>query len=194
MGPEQRVQATVRRERHVLAFAELSHANRVLLENTRKQEPGWFYECMASILTSALRFEAYLNHVGASLFSFWDEMERLPHRAKLNIIRTQLGIVTTDGQRPYQTLTELFQFRNALAHGRDEHLDPDEAVEVGTIEELRRKAPLTRWEELCTLQFAERAYEDTGKIVNQIHKAAGLPGEDLSRSGHSYSIDVRQPG
>jgi hypothetical protein len=195
MTEEERVRATVKRERHVTAFAELRSANYALLKNTRQQKPGWLYECMTTIITSAFKIEAYLNHVGAALFPFWDQMERLPHSAKLNIIRSQLGIEIADGRRPYQTLTQLFLFRDALAHGRDEHLDPDEVTEVGTIEELRRKKPLTRWEELCTLDFAERAYADTEEIIKQIHLIAGLPEADLFRCGHFYTIkDVTELG
>lgn len=192
MTEEKRVRATVKRERHVRAFAELLSANRVLLENTRQQKSGCFYDCMTSILTSAFAFEAYLNHAGAAIFPFWDEMERLPHKAKLRIIRSQLKIEVNDGQRPYLTLIDLFWFRNALAHGKDKHLDPDEVTEVGTSEELRRKKPLTRWEELCTVEFAGRAYEDTWQIIRQIHSVAGLPKANLSRGGHSYGIKDRQ--
>ena len=187
-----RVRATVKREREVNAFAELSHANWVLLENTEKQSEGWFYECMTAILMAAFKFEAYLNHLGAILFPYWDQMERLPHRRKLNIICSHLRIDRATGERPYQTLTDLFRFRNAVVHGRSEYLDPPESVEVGQIEELRRKKPLTCWEELCTVEFARQTYEDTEAIVEQMHTSAGLEVADLRHSGHSYTIKNAQ--
>jgi hypothetical protein len=190
---DERVRATVKREREVKTFAELSNANWVLLENIEEQREGWFYECMTAILISAFKFEAYLNHVGASLFPYWAEMERLPHKNKLNIIRTHLNIEKADGKRPYQTLKNLFTFRDAVAHGKTEYIDPPESVEVGHMEELRRKKPLTRWEELCTIEFAKRAYEDTETIIKQIHSTAGLNIADFRRSGHSYTIkDVQK--
>ncbi len=186
-----RVKAKVKRSRDVNTSAELSHANWVLLQNTEQKRDGWFYECLTTIVVAAFKFEAYLNHVGKALFpSFWSEMERLSHKQKRRIICAHLHILEADGKRPWQTLGDLFRFRNCVAHGRSEILDPPEVVEVGEIEDLRRKKPLTKWEEGCTIEFARRAYEDTEAIMRQIHLAAGLDEADLWRSGHSYRISI----
>jgi hypothetical protein len=136
------IRAKVKRQRQVNTFSILSSANFVLLENTRRKQDGWWYECLTTILMSAFSFEAYLNHLGNHLFDFWSEMERLPHKSKLNIIRSHLRIKPEDGCRPYQTLHPLFKLRDALAHGKSEFLDPPETVETGTGEELRRNKPL----------------------------------------------------
>ncbi len=184
-----RVKAKVKRWRNVNTSAELSHANWVLLENTEQKREGWFYECLTTIVVAAFKFEAYLNHVGKALFpSFWSEMERLPHKQKRKIICAHLRIVEADGERPWRTLGDLFRFRNCVAHGKSEILDPSQVVEFGEIEDLRRKRPLTEWEERCTIEFARRAYEDTEAIMRKIHLAAGLDEADLRRSGHSYTI------
>ena len=165
----------------------------MLLENTKEQREGWFYECMTTILMAAFKFEAYLNHAGAAIFPYWDEMERLPHKNKLSIICSHLGGKKTSGERPFQTLINLFDFRNAIAHGKSEFLDPPECIEVGDVEKLRRKKPLTGWEQLCTIEFAERAYEDTEVIMKLIHAAARLDDDELHHSGHSYVIkDVKE--
>lgn len=188
MGTE-RVRATVKRSRAVNTFAELSHANRVLLENTEQKREGWFYECLTTIVIAAFKFEAYLNHVGDKLFpDFWNDMELLSHARKRNIICAHLHIERADGERPWQTLIDLFRFRNYVAHGRSEALDPPEVVEVGEIEQLRRNKPLTAWEKLCTIEFARRACEDTDAIIRQIHKAAGLDDAGLRSQGWSYTI------
>jgi hypothetical protein len=189
-----RVRATVKRSRNVNTFAELSWANWVLLENTEQQREGWFYECLTTIVMAAFKFEAYLNHVGAAVFpSYWKELERLSHIQKRNIICAHLRIVKADGERPWQTLNDLFKFRNWVAHGRSEILDPPEALERGELEQLRRNKPLAAWEKLCTTEFARRAYEDTEAIMRLIHSAAGLDEADLRRSGDSYTIrDVKR--
>ena len=184
---DERVRAVVKREREVRTFAELANGNWVLLEDAKEQRKGCFYEFLSAILMAAFKLEAYLNHVGPRLFPYWTELERLRFEGKLFIICSHLGISRENGRRPYQTISELFKFRNAVAHGRSEFLK-SEGQEVGHIEELRRKKPLAKWEQLCTLEFAERAYEDTEEIIKQIHKAAGLDEDDLHRSGHSYEI------
>ena len=184
-----KVQATVRRSRQVNTFAELSHANRVLLENAEQKREGWFYECLTTIVMAAFKFEAYLNHAGKAIFpSSWNKMERLSHREKRKRICAHLHIVEADGESRWQTISDLFTFRNSVAHGKSEVLDPPEAVEVGETEQLRRKKPLAAWEQLCTVDFARRAYEDTEIVMKQIHSAAGLDEADWRRSGHSYSI------
>ncbi len=133
--PRNQVRAKVKRHRDVRTFAELSQANWVLLDNAKHCRPGYFYEWMAAILMAAFTFEAYLNHAGKAIFPYWKEMERISHRSKLNIICTQLGIKRSDDKRPYQTLVELFRFRNDVVHGKSEFLDPPERTEVGEIEE-----------------------------------------------------------
>jgi hypothetical protein len=189
---DRQIIARVKRKREFRAFAELSHADWVLLENAREQREGWLYECMASILISAFKVEAYINHAGKALFPYWDEMDRLPVKSKLNIIRSHLGMDTKDGQRPFQTLHDLFEFRNDLAHCRDEILDPPESIEEGDVEEIRRKYPQTSWESKCTVEFAERANKDTEDIIKELHSKAGLPENDLRRAGHGYSLRRHQ--
>jgi len=186
---DSRVRAKIKRDRKVNTFAELLHASTVLLENAKRKEDGCFYQTMGAILMSAFAFEAYLNHIGAALFRFWPEMERLPWRAKLKIVLCHVNLEVDHGSGPYQTLSKLFEFRNAVAHGRSEVLDPPERVETGDDrEELRRRKPLTQWEQDCTIDFADRAHNDTEAMIRQIHAKAGRDEAELRRSGHSYAM------
>ena len=110
----------VKRSRTANTSAELSHANWVLLENAKQEREGWFFECLATIMVAAFKFEAYLNHVGKALFpAFWSEMEYLPHKQKQTIICAHLHLVKVDGAAPWQTLGDLFRFRNCVAHGEE---------------------------------------------------------------------------
>ena len=74
---DDKITAKIKRERQVNTFAELRHANTVLLDNAREQRNGCSYEFMTVILLAAFKLEAYLNHVGELLFPYWDEMESL---------------------------------------------------------------------------------------------------------------------
>ena len=111
-----KVCARVKRSRIVRTFAELSHANRILLENAEQERDGWSDECLTTIVIAAFKFEAYLNHVGKALFpSSWQKMERLSHAHKRKAICTHLGIAETSGTRPWHTVSDLFTFRNSVA-------------------------------------------------------------------------------
>ncbi|KAA5541900.1 hypothetical protein FYK55_17030 [Roseiconus nitratireducens] len=182
-----RERAFVKRQRDVNAFAELSHGNAVILENAQKKRDGYFYEAMASVVLSAFKFEAFLNHLGPRVFSFWADVERLPHANKLEILATELNVTIDRSRRPFQTLTELFRARDGVAHGKPEFLET-KTEETATREELRRRKPLTNWEAVCTIEFAERAHGDTEEIARMLWIAAGFDEMELHQSGHSYSI------
>ena len=185
----ERIKAIVNRNRDVNMFAELSHGHRVLVENTLEQRDGYLYEAMSCLIVAAFKFEAFLNNIGDQLFPFWAELERLPSRNKLAVIAKHLELDLNFGARPYQTVTELFKARDQLAHGKPRSLS-HKKVEAGTREELRRKRPLTEWESLCTIEFAQRAYDDTEEIAETLWASAGFDRADLRPSGHSYSISA----
>ncbi len=141
------VKAQIKRERQVNTFNDLSKANYHMLETATSQRDGWFYDCMSSLIFSAFTFEAYLNHVGQKLFSFWDDIESISNESKLNVIYKQLSIEPDFSKRPYQTLKKVFKFRNAIAHGKSEFIDKEAKIVKDEIEKIRRSHPLTEWEE-----------------------------------------------
>ena len=75
---EPRVKAVVTRQREFRAFAELSHAHWVILDNAKTKRDGWFYECLTANILAAFKVEAYLNHLGPLLFRDWEERHPWP--------------------------------------------------------------------------------------------------------------------
>jgi hypothetical protein len=185
---EDRIKAKVSRSRYVNMFGELLHANYVLLENATRQNSGYFYELMSCLVFTAFKYEAFINHLGYILFPNWNEWEREKNPDKQNAILTKLELPIDIGRRPFQTLHDLFNVRDSLAHGKPELLTDDSVTEYGSREQLRRKKPLTKWESLCTLKFAKRAYDDTEEIADLLWTSAGFNINDLRKRGHSYSI------
>jgi hypothetical protein len=169
-------------------FGELSHANYVLLDNAKRKNDGYFYEVMSCLVISAFKHEAFINHLGYAILPNWNELERERHSDKQNAILTELAVSIDKGKRPFQTLHALFDARDELAHGKPQSLTHDSVVETGPREEMRRRKPLTKWESLCTLNFAQRAYDDTEKIAEFLWTSAGFDVHDLRARGHSYSI------
>lgn len=185
---EDRIKAKVSRSRDVNMFGELSHANYVLLENATRQVDGYFYEIMSCLVIAAFKHEAFINHLGYALVSDWHELERQRHSVKQIAILTKLQLTIDTGQRPFQTLHELFGARDELAHGKPQLLTHDSVVEFGEREQMRRRKPLTRWESLCTLEFAQRAYHDTEEIAEMLWTSAGFDLDCLRARCHSYVI------
>ena len=185
---ERRILAKVSRHREVNIFGELSKANLVLLENATKQQPGHLYEEMACLVVAAFKHEAFINHLGFTVVPDWNRIERSSHHKKLQCLAKHLRITIDAKQRPFQTLEDLFAARNEIAHGKPSTLTQEGVVEEGTLEELRRKKPLTKWEFLCTLEFAKQVYDDTEEIATLLWARAGLDQAELRSRGHGYSI------
>jgi hypothetical protein len=70
----------------------------------------------------AFSLEAFLNWLGPQLIPHWKYLERLKPREKLDLIADLVRVKPGYGARPWQLVKELFDYRNALAHGRPESL------------------------------------------------------------------------
>jgi hypothetical protein len=165
----------------------LSHGNGVLLENAKVRRPGYHHETLASAILAAFKFEAFLNHIGSLVLPFWSAVERLPHRNKLEILATHLNVEMDPSKRPFQTLSSLLQARDGIAHGKPELIETI-AIKEGLPNELDAEKPQTKRESICTIEFAERAYEDTEQIATLFWKASGLDPAELRQDGFSYLI------
>jgi hypothetical protein len=115
----------------------------------------------------------------------------LPHENKLEILATHLNVEMDSGKRPFQTLTALFQARDGIAHGKPELIEIV-AIKDGLPNELDTEKPQTKWEAICTLEFAERAYEDKEQIAILFWNASGLDTLEFRQNGFSYSISSIQ--
>jgi hypothetical protein len=176
----------------VRAFWHLMHGAKVLLGMANKQEDGSYYTIMGGLVLTAFGFEAYLNHVGETLIQFWEDIEKIKVRGKYSVLCKVLHIKPDYSSRPHQTLTVLFDFRNSIAHGRTETIDKIDDVDSSLP--FYNLMPKTKWEEFCTLDNAQRAYDDTKKIITELHRKANLGEGDnpfLSSGISTASISPR---
>lgn len=144
------------------------------LRTAKEHIPGSKYGRISAILFSAFAFEAYVNHIGEAKLSFWGIVEpKLSWRGKLDLIAQQLGLAPDFGKRPFQTIGEIFKFRDLLAHGktRTEEKSYDYVgksdVELGILdpEWLKRY-----WAEEAVV----RVLEDTRQVIELLHTRAGF--------------------
>lgn len=166
----------VTKERNVTTYAEMWHTSYCLLVKGQADEKMSVHQFRASLVFTAFTLEAYLNHIGAKLFSCWKDLERLSPKEKLNVIAERLDLKINYGNRPWQIMTKLFQFRNDIAHGksikvRSEKIVPLEKHSDDDFSELFER---TRWEKYCTQPNAVRARDDAKRIVETLHEAAGF--------------------
>jgi hypothetical protein len=119
--------AIVTRDRVVHTYAELWHASECVLEVGERERIGSSFQFLSSIVLTAFTLEAFLNHVGPTVLSSWGRLERVPWRSKLDLLCELLKVqMPGENERPLQTISKLFRFRNTLAHGRTVTLAPAE--------------------------------------------------------------------
>lgn len=75
-----------------------------------------------AVVFMAFSVEAYLNNIGAKRISYWDELERLPWRKKINILHEVAGRKADWGHSHLQFASTLFSLRDKLAHGKPERI------------------------------------------------------------------------
>ena len=159
-------------EREVRTFVGLNHGAKVLLQKSLDTAKGSYYTTMGSLLLKAFTFEAYLNHLGDIKLKFWAEIEAIKVMEKYAVLCKKLNVVPDFSKRPYQTLSALFKFRNAIAHGKSCILRAEK--EVSANDEPYQHTPKAHWEEYCTEKNAKRAETDVETVIKELHNAAGL--------------------
>jgi hypothetical protein len=177
----------VTKSRDVHTYSELWHASDCVLSAGIENPKGSTWQFLSSAVLTAFAFEAYLNHVGPTLFAHWPDLDRLSPLAKFHLICDKLGTGTslTAGERPLQTVAKLLDFRNTMAHGRSQQLEAKPIIRtVDNYQAAYGEQLLSDWEKLIVdSEFASRAREDVKAVLEVIHEARPAPKEGLFTFG-----------
>jgi hypothetical protein len=174
-GPKGRARTVeVLQSREVHTYSSLWHASNCVLRAVEKHPDGSSWQHLSSIVLSAFAFEAYMNHVGQQCFKCWEPLERLPPLAKFDLLCETLDVKFAKGmgERPLQTLSDLFRFRNTVSHGKSEVLHMKATVAVDDDFSFRLFGGLMPdWEhKIQTSAFATRVREDVETVFKVIHE------------------------
>lgn len=164
------MEISLKQERTVFAHSHLHSAAYVALQDG--QERGQLSYFMNSLVMSAFCLEAYLNFAGEEIFPYWNHMERLSVSDKLGVICAHLQIEVDFGKRPYQSLKQVWWFRDRMAHARTEIVEEEWKQLAGTP--IDRDFPQTQWEKLCNFETSTRVIEDVEQVIHDIHAKGGL--------------------
>ncbi|PRN02236.1 hypothetical protein A0O30_23830 [Pseudomonas sp. LLC-1] len=179
----------VEKRRTVHTYSELWHASECVLDVGLMNQEGSSWQFLSSILLTAFTFEAYLNHLGSRTMDRWNDHDRLPTDEKFNLLCREIGATFPlgSGARPLQTITELFKFRNTIAHGRTTELNPPPLKKnVGNYMTAHHELLSAPWERcIKDSSFAIRAREDVALVLANLHEAS-KDEEALFSSGMSH--------
>jgi hypothetical protein len=185
----------IKRDRLLNMYASLWHTSWCLLEAGKAKRAGSYHAFLSSIVFSAFTFEAYLNHVGAKLFTSWDDIDTLSPESKLKLICERLHLTINHGVRPWQTLRTVIRVRNRLAHGRTMSLEDEYSETYDPAHEPPRPDFIqTEWEKLSTAPTAERVREDVQAAMEMIHAASGASSEDYLFAAGTYGLNITWMG
>lgn len=189
-GPPRK--AVVKKDRTVHMYSELWHASGCVLRSGIDEPRGSSWQFLSSIILSAFAFEAYLNLVGEQVFACWTSLERLNPLDKLNLLSEHMEATFSNGkgERPLQTVIELFNFRNTIAHGSTKKLKQHGRRRDlnNSLDDYLGKRLTLEWERLIqTKDFAERVRTDVEEVLAELHRVRPEPKEFLFTFGISFS-------
>lgn len=157
-----------------------------MLQLAKSSKEGQLYTCVSSLILAAFMLEAYFNHLGKQFDKSWDRNERKKSkRQKLESLSRAVSPPVDLSTRPFGSVTELFSFRDWMAHGRT--LDESVNAEIDYTDELAKAIPGTKWQEFATVENAESLVDDAIKVVEILHQAHGLgPNPFIDGGGGIY--------
>lgn len=161
-------------------------------------------EIITALLMCALSMEAALNYLGKRLFddreeiarclsknlakksrpnvvefNKWEDIERsLSPKEKLKMVAKYSKIEKDLGSWPFQTFSEIFDFRDNLVHAKSSHHFSQEiqqdAIDENGFPKINDVAELsTDWEKLCNIETAEKWREAVYSMSSKLSIASG---------------------
>ena len=172
-----------------ITFVYMHTGAKHMLQLAEADENGQLYTLISSLVFSAFTMEAYLNHLGKLRNKDWDEVERkLPKLEKYKMFCKVAKLEINLNVRPYQTIVQLFRFRDQMAHGKT----TDDEIAFELAAECKKNPHLkveNDWQSFAKIQRASEAIQDVEKMVNELHDALGYRGNPFSRSdGGIYAV------
>jgi hypothetical protein len=176
-------QVRASRERNLITYSEHWHSSLTFLQLGIENPKGSYHQFLGSIIFTAFALEAFLNHVGESLFKSWADLEKLAPRGKINVIAEKIGLKVDFGAMPWQVVPEIFGVRNKVAHGRNELLQDERMLSVDSYDERMGEILRAPWQTYATRENAERARERVEEICKAVWAKAEFDERTLFRSG-----------
>ncbi|SDM82436.1 hypothetical protein SAMN05216517_106225 [Janthinobacterium sp. OK676] len=177
MADEKIKMVDVRQELVVNTYADLWHGAKILKGKAARNKEGSTFVFMASLCMFAFAAEAYTNFVGPRLFPVEWLREKKPYEGysilrKYRLICDNLGILIIESSTSWKLLEELVQFRNTMAHGKQEKVVKQELVPLRaemTDYLSDRLRPNTH--QYCNAAYIGQVQLEVGGFLETIHEA-----------------------
>lgn len=149
----------------VYTFAYLHTAAKHFLQIADQTKEGQLYFLMSSMIYCAFTLEALVQHIGElKLGEEWKNYEYNCFKDKLKFLNKKFNWDIDLGNRPFQTSTSIFSYRNDIVHGKTE-------LNIAPTIKPEKKLPVdfdAEWMEFTNLESAKTFIEDTDKMVFEL--------------------------
>lgn len=143
------------------------------------------------VVFMAFSIESYLNSIGSRHIPFWEEIERVLWRTKVNIIYKSVGQKADWGAKHLQFAAAIFKLRDNLAHGKPEQVrgpvvdDQERALAILASADFR-----PHWYNQLNKAWAMKAKTDFTDLMQTLGALHGLHESDhLSASTGGILVD-----
>jgi hypothetical protein len=159
----------IKSKRTLYSYVLMYDSSEHFLQLAKQNQEGRFYNCMASMIFCAFCLEAYFNHLCKLNLKHWKSIEQgLGPEKKFDLFDDIFNISIDRGARPFQSMPEIFNFRNLIVHAKTQEVinEPKEKLTDGEIPKFLK----TEWENKTNIEIAERFVTDTREMIIQLHK------------------------
>jgi len=156
------------------AYVENINAAKYYLSIAQSKKEGERWNCVSVAVYSAFCVEAYINHVGALIkgdeWVAWDKDNHPSPEEKLKRLGVQLSLEESGN------LTELFQLRNIVSHGRTVTVSKNVRKPQNSIKGAMTSLS-SEFEARTMLKKVEALYVSAREIVSSINESTENLGE-----------------
>lgn len=145
------------------------------------------YDWVVIVVFAAFSVEAYINSIGSRKIVFWDQIEKLSWKNKIEILHSNAGAKTEWGHGPLQFASEIFKVRDRLAHGKPVRVsspileNSDEAWALVYTQQL-----IPDWLKKIDREWVLTANERTCSLMEYLGSLYKLPSDDFTQHSRSH--------
>jgi hypothetical protein len=151
-----------------------------------RTDEGQLYNLISCIIFCAFTLEAYFNHLGAIKYDDWIKEERsLSKLKKYTKFCKDLNVSYDFNVRPYSTLTEVFRFRDTMAHGKTSVDEIEKEMEI-ELDKVNYFSAGAEWKEYATLANAKKALNDVHELIKELHQSENLGNDPFNTTGGGF--------
>ena len=145
------------------------------------------------VVFMSFAIESYLNSLGHRHIQSWDELERLPWKAKATLLHEIAKKPCAWGSEPLQFAIEIFGIRDRLAHGKPERVYDQKTVEEGDWSIVPPDDLWPEWYKKITLAWVVAARSKFRGLMIYLGGLFDLHESDhlLSSEGDFEPVDAR---